>query len=231
MGMDSVEIFKAVEESFDIQIEDCEAENLRTPKDLIELILCKTCTTSTGICLTHRSFNLLRRFLVERCALQRGSVRPDVPLHTMLARDQRCERLQQLTAELALSSMPQLVRSDRLISLLCLMASLAGLVTALCWKPSIFPAWVPTLGAVIATGWIGAAITRGHRTTFPSEYATVGQLARWIMTHKSDLAIPLSPGWTRDQISARVREIVVRTLGCESEYAENARFVEDLGVG
>jgi hypothetical protein len=34
----------------------------------------------------------------------------------------------------------------------------------------------------------------------------------------------------REQVAARVREIVIDTLCCEKSYREDARFVEDRGL-
>jgi hypothetical protein len=51
------------------------------------------------------------------------------------------------------------------------------------------------------------------------------------MTHKSDLANERSSRWTRHQIAARVREIVIKQLRCESSYREDAHFIKELGLG
>ena len=66
---------------------------------------------------------------------------------------------------------------------------------------------------------------------FPPLVATVGDLARWIMAHKPDLAGLVRGRWTREQVAARVREIVIEQLDCASSYREDASFVQDLGAG
>jgi hypothetical protein len=50
------------------------------------------------------------------------------------------------------------------------------------------------------------------------------------MAHKSNLATPVAGRWTREQVAARVREIVIGQLGCESRYREDASFINDLGL-
>lgn len=73
-------------------------------------------------------------------------------------------------------------------------------------------------------------VTKGCCTEFPKGTTTVGELARWIMSHKADLANVTTQGWTREQVAMRVREIVIDVLCCEANYREDARFVEDLGL-
>lgn len=232
MGMDAVEIVMAVEDAFDIQIEDCEAERLVTPGQLIELVMSKVGTTKTGICLTHRSFNLLRGFFVRRCELQRKQIRPHASLRETIPPENRQYWLQQLSAELMITSLPKLVRPDWLKTLLWGLALLAGFAAAVSLGRLNSPLWLPgLLAAAIATGYIGMAVTKSCCTEFPKDVSTVGALAKWVLTHKPDLAIPEKTSWTREQVVSRVREIVIYTLGCDSTYREDARFVEDLGLG
>jgi hypothetical protein len=39
-----------------------------------------------------------------------------------------------------------------------------------------------------------------------------------------------STGWTREQITARVRELIVDQLGVKPDFSDDANFVKDLGV-
>ena len=230
MGMDGVEIVMAVEDVFEIQIEDSEAEKILTPRQLIDLVMSKVETTSTDICLTHRSFNLLRQFFVHRCAMSRKQFTPDISLRIAFPRPERRARLQQLSVELAIESPPQLVRPHWLKTSLFGVTSIAGLAAAVPFTHSPIPFWLPTLAAAAATGYIGAVATRNFCTEFPKGLTNIGELARWIMTHKANLAAPQAPSWTRDQVAARVREIVVHILGCDSTYRQDARFIQDLGL-
>jgi hypothetical protein len=102
MGLDGVEIVMAVEQDFGIQIEDSEAEQILTPGQLIDLVMSKVATTTTDICLTHRSFNLLRQFFVRRYAFSRNQLKPDTSLQTTLPRTRRLAQLQELSTELAM---------------------------------------------------------------------------------------------------------------------------------
>jgi hypothetical protein len=190
----------------------------------------KVATTATEICLTHRSFNFLRQFLVRRCSLDRKTVRPDTLLSTAFPTEGRLTRLQQLSADLAIQSSPQLVRPQGLKLCISALALAAGTGAAVPFTHSPIPIWVPALLAATGSAVLGAFVTRTFCTEFPEELTTVSHLAHWIMTHKPDLATAETTGWTREQVAARVRDIVTQTLGCESVYREDARFVQDLGL-
>ena len=56
MGMDGVEIVMAVEDAFDIRIEDSEAEKITTPAHLIEIVQAKVTSAAA-----HRSQRTWRR--------------------------------------------------------------------------------------------------------------------------------------------------------------------------
>jgi acyl carrier protein len=231
MGLDAVEIVMKVEDAFDIRIEDGEAEQALTPGQLIDFIMSKVETTTTDVCLTHRSFNVLRTFLVRRCAFQRSQIRPDTKLQTAFPPERRRERLRQLSTELAIPAPPELVRPEWLKGLVTL-AAIAAAAATFTWlvRYTATAIWLAVFAGG-ATVWFGIAATQRLRTEFPKPLATVAELSRWVMTHKSDLAVAKSSRWTRDQVAARVREIVVAQLGCESTYQEDANFIKDLGLG
>jgi acyl carrier protein len=230
MGLDAVEIVMAVEDAFDIKLEESEAEKILTPRQLIDLVLTKTTTTTAETCLTHRAFNLMRAALARSNTLPRKQVRPDASLRTAFPRPQRRAQLQQLAIALAIPHPPELIRPEWLKACLVAFVALAGMATAFCFARSAFPSWFTALLAVAAAGYLGAVVTRPLQRDFPKGLDTIGDLARWVMAHKTDLAIPETSAWTRDQVAARVREIVIEQLGCNANYREDARFIEDLGL-
>jgi acyl carrier protein len=232
--MDAVEIVMAVEDAFDIRIEDAEAEKILTPAQLIDLVLSKTETATENICLTQRAFNLLRGALIHRCALTRKHIKPDAPLRTTILRPVRRAQLNQLACDLAIPRRPELVRPAWVKASLTALALLAGTAAVVATYKAIpsaaFLLWLPALAAALATAYVGIKATTGLEIDFPKGFDTIGDLARWVMTHKNDLATPATSAWTRTQVAARVREIVINVLGCESNYREDAHFIKDLGL-
>jgi hypothetical protein len=226
MGLDGVEIVMAVEDAFDIQIEDSEAEKILTPRQLIDLVMAKVPIVSADVCLTHRAFNLLRTFLLGKCGLARSSVTPRAQLGELLPAKRRPAVFGHLAAELVIPA-PALVRADWLKGVLITAGLLSGVVAFACAGPNGLT-WLPALLAMALTGYLGAVATRGLQTEFPKELRTVADLARWIVRHKRDLVAPGTPAWTREQVAGRVRQIVIDALRCEAAYREDARFIEEL---
>ncbi len=231
MGLDGVEIIMAVEDAFDIQIEDAAAAKMVTPRLLIDYVLGKITTTTATVCLTQRAFNLLRKSLVQKCGLKRAQITPDARLSQLIGKVHRREWLDKITAELAIKKPPALVRPKWLTIVLFVAAVLAGVWAVALALPSLTTlAFLIFAVVAIGIGVIGAKLTQSQCTEFPTELQTVGTLARWVMTHKPDLANTNIPKWTPDQVEARVREIIVEQLGCKPDFSLDASFVKDLGL-
>lgn len=225
-----------VEAAFDIRIEDAEVASIATPRDLIEIVLRKVTQISADACLTQRAFNLLRTALLRQLPLERRDVAPAVRLADLVPRKRfRKPLLEQLAAELGTGPLPALLRPPWLVRLLAVVCTLAGIGCAVLlsqWAPTVKRPYLFVAGAFTAliAGYLSQCVTRSCRTQFPPLAATVRDLARWILAHKSDLAGPVPGRWTREQVAARVREIVVEQLDCGSIYREDASFVQDLGA-
>jgi len=231
MGLDAVEIVLAVEDAFDIHIEDAEAEKLLTPRRLIDFIQTKVSSTTTTFCLTQRAFNLLRKALLKQGRWKRREIAPAIRLAALFPRPQRKAEVEKLAFALGIPKPPEFVRA-RWVNLSLLMVSLgAGLLAAMATgHSSPFVKIWGFMGVAMVTAGIALRLTRPLCTEFPSNLQTVGDLASWVMTRKPDLARAGVTAWTRDQIAARVREIIVETLNCRPDFSEDASFVKDLGL-
>lgn len=233
MGLDAVEIVMAVEEAFDIRIENGEAEKIITPRQLMDLVMSKVEVATTSICLTHRAFNLLRRFLLQHGDWKRDQIVPAANLDALIPRERRRSLVGDMARELGISRPPLLVRPTWMNASLLSGSVLAGLVAgvaAFSHGLGALAVWF-FIGAAILTGGFAIRLTRPFHREFPRELQTVGDLACWVMTHKADLTNATVPAWTHDQVAARVREIIIDVLGCKPDFSEDANFVKDLGLG
>lgn len=221
----------AVEEAFDIRIENSEAEKILTPRQLIDLVLSKLPVATAGTCLTHRAFNLLRKSFQTQCGLKREDIAPASRLSELLPRRSRRALLGKVINDLGITANPALVRPRWVTALLAGASLSAGLLAVMLVRPANVLSGLAIIAVVAAlTGWIAAQLTRAERTELDLEPPTVGELSRWVVGHKSDLAGSAPSGWTREQVAARVREIVTDILACDSNYREDADFVHDLGM-
>ncbi len=235
MGLDAVEILMEVEEVFEISIEDAVAEQMETPGDLIDAVMVKVAQASATGCLTQRAFNLLRKSLLRHLPLKRRDIAPSVSMARLAAKSDRPSLLERLAADLGTGPLPGLVRPSWLVALLTMLSLTGGagaaIAAVLRWPGAEWGALF-FLGATTAavTAFAAWAASARWAKEFPTAMATVGDVARWVMAHKPDLATPHKAGWTREQVAARVREIVVEQLNCASVYREDASFVKDLGL-
>lgn len=243
MGLEGVEIVMKVEETFDITIEDSDAEKAVTPGRLIELVLSKVGRTSDETCLTQRAFHRLRASLMRRFGLKRDQVRPDSLLANLFPRSTRKEHVRQILDDIGSGKEIEFVRPDWLHHLILTLNISGGIaaIVFLAWHPvssqNLFLKFVfasPIVAFVlflVVFNWLALLATRRMRIEFRPSMATVGLFSRWIVANAPDV-VKAPPGqWNREQVSEIVRGIVIDYLGCEKEYREDANFVKDLGMG
>jgi acyl carrier protein len=231
MGLDAVEIVMAVEDAFDIRLEDREVEKVRTPGQLIDLVLSKVRLTDSKVCLTQRAFGRIRRLLMSHFSIPRNQIAPAIDLNAVLPKSKRPEFLAIAAAEIGLPTVPKLARpSFIVVTLFWLVAASAAVPWVLLSLNSIQVLFGLSIAIVFIMAILAERLTRQWRSEFPVEVRTVGAFAEWITAHKSDLASATVQAWTRDQVRSRVKRIVIEQLGCEDHYREDALFVEDLGL-
>ena len=232
MGLDAVEIVMAVEEAFDIRIENGEAEKILTPRQLTDLAMSKVVVATTSVCLTHRAFNLFRKSLLQHGDWKRDQIIPATNLNTLIPRSHRKSLVSDIIYELGISKPPKFVRPNWMNVFLWLGSVLAGLIAcsfAASKGLGTLAIWFFIGGALLTAGF-AIRVTQPFCREFPKEIKTVGDFAQWIMTHKPNLSTATIPAWTRDQVAARVREIIIDVLGCKPDFSEDANFVKDLGL-
>lgn len=235
MGLEAVEITKPLEEAFNIGFEDAEIGQVSTPRDLIELIMSKVAHADAAGSLTQRAFNLLRAALLRQLFLERRDITPQVRMADLVPKTDRKILLDCLAADLGTPPMPSLVRPKWLENLLvvcCIVMGVAIAVLIFRHEPWEHRGALFSTALISAVGmdYLASATTRPLRNEFPPKLATVGDLARWIVAHKTDLAGSTPGKWTREQVAARVREVVIEQLDCAQSYREDASFIQDLDM-
>ena len=236
MGLDTVEMVMEVEQAFDIRLEDAEVEKLSTPRDLIDLVMSKVTQADAAGCLTQHAFNALRVGLIPQLTLKRQDITPRIRMADLVPKAQRKVLLDCLADELECPALPHLIRPKWLVNVLTVTCALLGIAAAVfifhrgLWqhRGAVF---LTALVTAAGTGFLANAATRGCCTEFPPSIASVGELSRWLVGHKTDLAGAAPGKWTREQVAARIRDITIEQTGCGKAYREDASFVQDLGMG
>ncbi len=222
MGLDGVELIMDLEEEFGVSLPDADLAACRTPRDMIDLIWSKVQGMSEPACKSQRAFYALRRAVVETLKVRRGSVRPTTPICSLIPGRNDVDRWQDLSNAVGGYRWP-CVHRPLWMSLLIAVA-LAGLVY-------VFGGWV------LAGDYVVAALIAVPLGLFLLLRAT--RQWRRIPHFDASLAalvpyVPV-PRWypqSREDVAERVKGVTIENLGLsESEYAEDADFAKDLGVG
>ncbi|MGA2544862.1 MAG: hypothetical protein ABSG78_25205 [Verrucomicrobiota bacterium] len=242
MGLDGVEIVMAVEEAFDITLLDKETEKVRTPGDLIELVMAKVGRSDVAVCLTQRAFHRWRRAFLSELSLRRSDFRLDVTTEKLLPLPTRKTVLARIAHQAGVAKPPDLERPGWLIN--SLLASSVAAAIAVSIALSHSPAtktvglnlirefnWVIGVVAGFCVLRIGFLVTKQMATTFPPRLRTVEGLTRWLVANNPKLVEGPPGQWSREQVAEKVREIVIDQFGLKIEnYREEARFIEDFGM-
>ncbi len=238
MGLDSVELLLAIEETFHITISDAEAARVLTAGDLHALILAKMPTPASGAPTSEPSPSLgaaffqLRPALMRVFSLRRSRVRPSTLLPSLmptLHRRRTWQRLQQ-AAGLRLPELEHPLWAHMLLILASVAIACAPLFTG------IAPAGVLALGIFLLVVALVAyrvllRATPFLRVAFPMRPPTVGNLARQVLS-LNYAVLALQRGVNREaevcntlcHVIARQMQIDAATIG------HGDRLARDLGI-
>lgn len=219
MGLDGVELVIATEDQFGVRLSEAEAERCRTPGDLVDLVLAKLAIVERAPCVHQRAFHLLRRAVIQVAGVPRHAVRLDTSLTSLLPHRTPPDFWSALRGAVGARSWPALVRPRWLVRLGFAASLGTGVLLGGC-----LDSWLLGVGGVVVAAWVGERTTRPWRVFPPPSAST----PRGLLPHAMS-----SPAifWSRDQVAARVRELVIDILGLqEGRYREDADFVKDLGL-
>lgn len=233
MGLEGVEIVMAVEESFGITIADDEAEKIRTPRALVELVCSKVAVTDQANCLSQRAFYRARRALMDTLGVTRKDIRLDTKLEQLIPASSRRESWQKLRQALKANRWPALSPTG----LHQFLATVPGIVVVvLCFEWGVSPReWVNKLlvsvMVVLASFVTVLLVTKRINRGIPQECATVSGLALHLVQYNREgLDSSVQAGWNRNEIAIIVRKIISDELGVK-DFSDDADFVKDLGMG
>lgn len=221
MGLDSVELLLAIEERFQIHIDDDEASSIATVGELHELLVRKLQPQPAARCLTSVAFYRTRRALVETLNLDRRAIAPSTPLTPLFPHSTRRQSWQRLQQSLALR-LPALRLPTA--PLVLAIAAFLYFQLALHWAPLLF----------VFALFAGAALLRAFpnlATEFPSNIATAGDLAREVLAANYATLSQNAGGHTPNELwDALCRTIVDETGVPRERITPEARIVDDLGI-
>lgn len=222
-GPDAEDLISALETRFGIVVADDEAEAIRTPAQLVDLIMTKVESLESSDCLSQRAFHLIRRAAMRSFHLQREAVSPTRKLDDIVPRKLRYARWKGFGTNVGANRWPELKRSRTTFVILALLAA-AGFAFAsarlsVTGVLNLIASSAMTMAFTFTLAWI----TRPLKRTFPVTCLTVGDLVDWIVAENPQLIRHKPKDWTRERVSAAVRRLIVEWSN-ERDFTEESLF-------
>jgi hypothetical protein len=222
-GPDAEDLISALETRFGIVVADDEAEAIRTPAQLVDLILTKVESLESTDCLSQRAFHLIRRAAMRSFLLERRAISPTAKLDDIVPRKLRYARWNGFGRNVCANRWPELKRSRTTFVILAILTA-AGFAFAsarlsVTCAFNLFASSVVTIAFAFVLAWI----TRPLKRTFPVNCLTVRDLVDWIVAENPQLIRHEPKDWTRERVSATVRRLIVEWSN-ERDFTEDSLF-------
>jgi acyl carrier protein len=237
MGLDTVELAMRIEETFDITINDRDAEKIGTVGQAYRYILDRIELSAAAPCRSASQFYRIRRALIATTGVVRRSLRPSTRLNDVLPETGRREAWERLGDQAGLT-IPRL----QLMPLLGLGAFLLSLIPVVGWvgvwgTVGGFPAdWflfrvlvpLPLWAVSLALAYrmfrpLASEIPPECRTIRTLVLATLGQIPRSLEGEPT--------GWHPNEVWTVLLDLVSELAGIERDrITEETHFVHDLGM-
>ena len=222
-GPDAEDLIEVIDRKFGIVVADDEAEAIRTPAQLVDLIMTKVESLKSSDCLSQRAFHLVRRAAMRSFDLHRQAISPDTKLDEIVPRSLRYARWKLFGTNVGADRWPELKRSRTTFSILFLLAAAGFAFSSATLSATGLPNFLTASAITIAFASALAWITRPFKRTFPVTCLTVRDLVDWIVAENPQLIRHESKDWTRERVSATVRRLIVDWSN-ERDFSEDSLF-------
>ncbi len=219
MGLDTVELFMAIEEEFGLHFNDADAADCTTPRHVADYLFKRVRTSSDDPCPTQRGFYKIRKAILSSFDFRREDIAPSTKLSIILGKPEK-QSWEKLGQAIATDDLPKLKRSRGFLILVVLGIPIAGsYVLSFIGLPTSILAMAFLIQLVIVN-----STTYRFGSEIPSKYNTVGSLVEFVDCSSTKV-------WSYEEILARVIEITSVQLGVDiREITPNSHFVYDLGA-
>jgi hypothetical protein len=234
MGLDTVELVIRFEDTFGITISDEVAAELTTPRKVADYIMTQVAVSNQPACLSQQAFYFLREKFLLHLHLSRSYFRPKVPLENLIPKEDRKFIWAELRSEIGAKALPDLARPLWLFYSLAFLTVLTSVYAAVyAWNNFNFGA-VRVIGfsflVAIGTAYSSMILTRPFKVNFRRAYSHAGDLADYLITHSPHTFKKQNRGWTREQVAAVVRELIIDETGV-TDFTEDSHFIDDMHLG
>ncbi|MEK6282637.1 MAG: hypothetical protein AABN95_19935 [Acidobacteriota bacterium] len=231
MGLDTIELVIGFEEAFGIAIPDEVAAQLTTPGKVTDYVMAQVVVSEEPSCLSQQAFYFLRRTLIPSLNIPRTDLAPSTRLEDIIPLENRRMVWAGLKSQIGPAVIPDLARPIWLFALLSFMTAFAFISALIHTRNNL------GLGAnvgfyfglltAVFVGYGGTLITRRFKRNFRPMCESLGDLAKHVSVHSPHIFKTQQRGWTREQVAAVVREIIIAQLG-RKDFTEDSHFIDDM---
>jgi hypothetical protein len=223
-----VELIAALEDAFQISMEDQEAADAATVGDLYRLVLGQLKGRETKRCLNKMASFRTRRAIADVLGVNRREIQPATQLAEILPQKGRREKWRQIQAALGLK-LPAL-RHPTWIRMGMVVVGVEMVVLPGVYREvsNTAMALLFFLGCLI--GYLLAWLTPGLAVKFPYHVQTVGELARHVLALNRARLVEEVAGWNEDDIWEALCQVIARQVGIAPEkITAGVGLTDDLG--
>ncbi len=234
MGLESVEFFMQLEETFGIDLPENEVRHAYTPAAVIDLVVSKVRLSKDPACSTQRAFHVLRQALMKTLNLSRDKITLTTPIAGLFPEnaDKMKSLWSKLKEETCSRSWPDLSLPKWMsIGIAGLWVLMVILFLSFLVLPEriwhINALWFLIINPISATllTLVLLRLSNPFRKHLPHGFNTVRDMIRPVLSSdKLD--------WNRKMISIEIRRILIEDFKIPEEYYhEQADIYKDLGMG
>jgi hypothetical protein len=233
MGLDSIELVMAVEETFGVSIPDEEAQDIRTVGDMFQCVISKLMVAEGSSCLTQKAFHLLRRKAKDLFNVPRNQFRLDAELDLIVPKHSRRENWRRFQLAVGATKWPRLALSwPGVLTVLALLLAIPGSVflystAVLRWN--MVEAFAIALVFVVVAIQAGKFVVRPFEIAFRGGISTVRDLAYVVVAQNAELFGIERATWTNDETWSLLSSVIREQTGV-TQFTKDSRFVEDLKI-
>ena len=231
MGLDSVELVMAVEDTFGFSIPDQDAAGLDTVGKLYEYILAHRFHGKREACLSSITFYKLRRAMMSVLQIARNDVRVSTELSAIIPKHRR--RVWQALEKATGFRLPQLRRPKWVTAIVILLTVGLAITIPMFFSLTLFRGLlVSAIFAAFAVGYVLFWLTTPLAFEFQPECTTAGQLAMATLARNYRAIVEETNTCSSDGEAWQMLCLIIADqLGVRtSDFTKETSFVKDLGV-
>lgn len=230
MGLDSVELLMAVEETFQISFSDDEAQKIVTVGDFYQGILIKLGDGKSPDCLSRWTFYQIRWAFMNQLNLPRAQIKLETKLDEIIPMTNRIAIWEKL-AQVSTFTLPRLHRP-------VWMQWLIGVPGIVLFLGSVFFVFKKN-GYINSMLFVASVLipvliyklTQQFAVCFSRESVTVKNLVKSVLQLNYGAIAKAKAKWNEQEVWNVLQGIIVEQLGVKLEkVTKDARIVKDLGA-